>query len=64
MSSDVISKTKPTDVRPNNLNRRNILLGSTVIAAASTIGSAPPRPSHKRNLDPRRPAGGSGRTSS
>ncbi len=41
MSSDVISKTKPTDVRPNNLNRRNILLGSTVIAAASTIGSAP-----------------------
>ena len=29
MSSDVISKTKPTDVRPNNLNRRNILLGGT-----------------------------------
>jgi arylsulfatase A-like enzyme len=40
MTDETISKPKSTDARPKNLNRRNILLGSTVLAAASTIGAA------------------------
>ena len=41
-SDDTISKTKSTDARPSKLNRRNILLGGTTLAAASSLGGAAP----------------------
>jgi len=42
MNDDTISKTKPTNAQPKNLNRRNMLLGGTTVAAASALGAATP----------------------
>ena len=41
-SNDTVSKTKPTDAKPSNFNRRNMLLGGTTLAAASALGGATP----------------------
>jgi arylsulfatase A-like enzyme len=56
MSSDAISKTKPTDVRPSSLNRRNILLGSTTLAAVSALSAGAQTRTAK--AEPAAPPGG------
>jgi arylsulfatase A-like enzyme len=42
MSDETIAKARPTDAEPKVLNRRNILLGSTTLAAASAVSGSTP----------------------
>ena len=57
MSDDAIAKTKSTDAQPKVLNRRNILLGSTTLAAASAVGGASPIQIAQAQQQPAAPVG-------